>query len=109
MPGRDESKLTYRKARAFIDDPDAAPQPPENVRELAAEIDQSLSREIRPDVRAWALWRVLLGALDEVLDPTPLEPEHDELAGKGVISLSRAITWPAHLSAKRQVEDALGE
>ena len=99
---------TCRETIASLDTP-ATPQPPESVIELADWIERVLPNDACPDVRAWALWRVLVGELDELLDATPLEPRYDALAGKGVISITRAITWPAHSSAKAQVEDLLGE
>lgn len=98
-----------REVIASLDDPMNVPQPPESVVELAAAIERALPNDARPDVRAWALRRVLLAELDSMLAVTPLEPEFDALAAKGVISISRAITWPAHSSAKAQVEDLLGE
>ena len=50
---------TCREVIAELDGP-GFPQPPESVVELAAEIERALPNDARPDVRAWALWRVLL-------------------------------------------------
>ena len=104
-----ENWRSYRSVRAFLDNPDAAPQPPPIVLELAAGIERSLSRNYRPDVRAWALFRVLLGALDEVIEGGSLDAEHEELAASGLISIARAIMLPPHLAAREQIDDMLGE
>ena len=100
---------SYREVRAMLDDPASAPQPPENVIELAAEIDQSLSREIRADVRAWALWCVFLDALDEVMEVESLTPEQDAYAASALFSLQRPIQSAALVSARKQTDDVLGE
>ena len=98
-----------REVIASLDDPANVPPPPESAVELAAAIGRALPNDARPDVRAWALRRVPLAELGQVLGTAPLEPEFDALAAKGVFSISRAITWPPHSSAKAQVEDVPGE
>ena len=99
---------TCRETIASLDTP-ATPQPPESVIELADWIERALPNDACPDVRAWALWRVLVGELDELLGATPSSRSTMPWPARGVISITRAITWPAHSSAKAQVEDLLGE
>ena len=68
-----ENSSTH-KAIASLDTP-ATPQPPESVIELADWIERALPNDACPDVRAWALWRVLVGELDELLGATPPRAE----------------------------------
>lgn len=100
---------SYCEVRALLDDPTASPQPPENAIDLAAQIAASMPHNIRADVRAWALWRVFLDALDEVIEVGTLTPEQDGYAASALFSLQRPIQSVALVSARQQTEETLDE
>ena len=77
--------------------------------ELAAAIGRALPHDARPDVRAWALRRVLLAELDSMLAVITLDAKEDARAAAGVIQIAMAVSWPTHASVKAQLEELLGE